>query len=96
MRKNDPGEKFPWKKLSRFKIGMWFKKSQKNKKIDEKKITFLFFKNLQKIGYRYFNVYKRNNKDKYIIRSFQQHYLPKNVSGKIDKKTYKISHILTH
>ena len=96
LRKNDPGEKFPWKKLSRFKIGKWFKKSQKNKKIDEKKITFLFFKNLQKIGYRYFNVYKRNNKDRYIIRSFQQHYLPKNVSGKIDKKTYKISHILTH
>ena len=96
LRKNDPGEKFPWKKLSRFKIGKWFEKSQKNFKIDEKKIKFLFFKNLQKIGYRYFNIHKRNNKDKYIIRSFQRHYLPNNVSGKVTQKTYKISHFLAY
>ena len=56
----------------------------------------LFFKNLQKFGYRYFNIRKRAPKDKKIIRSFQQHYLPNNVSGKIDQKTLKISHFLIH
>ena len=37
---------------------------------------------------------KKNNKDKKIIKCFQRHYLPKNVTGKIDEKTYKISHFL--
>ena len=55
-----------------------------------------FFKNLKKIGYRYFNIHKRDIKDKKIIKSFQQHFLPKNVTGIIDKKTYKISHYLAH
>ena len=30
LRKIDPGEKFPWKKLSIYKLGKWFKKIQKN------------------------------------------------------------------
>ena len=93
LRKNDPGEKFPWKKLSRHNLGRWFKKT-KNIKTNIKLIKISFFKNLQKLGYRYFNVYKRSSKDKKIIRSFQQHYLPNNVTGQIDQKTYKISHFL--
>ena len=93
LRKNDPGEKFPWKKLSKHNLGMWFKKT-KNVKTNSKLIKVSFFKNLQKLGYRYFNVYKRSSKDKKIIRSFQQHYLPNNVTGLIDQKTLKISHFL--
>ena len=30
-----------------------------------------------------------------IIQSFQQRYLPKGVTGKLDQKTYEISHFLT-
>ena len=96
LRKIDPGEKFPWKKLSKNGLGRWFKKDHKNLIIDIKKIESLFFKNLKKIGYNYFRVYKRSTKDKKIIKSFQQHYLPYNVTGKIDQKTYKISHFLTN
>ena len=55
----------------------------------------MFFKNLQKLGYKYFNVYKKNINDKRVIRCFQQHYLPNNLSGKIDQKTLKISYFLT-
>ena len=95
LRKLDPGEKFPWKKLSKHKLGCWYK--NKHKKIeltDQKKIENLFFKNLNKIGYRYFKINKRTKADKFIILSFQKHYFPQNVSGKIDLKTLKISYFL--
>ncbi len=96
LRKIDPGEKFPWKRLSINGLGKWYKKDYKNLIINNKKIKILFFKNLKKLGYNYFRVRKRSFKDKKIIKSFQQHYLPKNVTGKIDQKTYKISHFLTN
>ena len=97
LRKIDPGEKFPWEKLSIHNLGKWFKKRPKDIEVNYKNLKILFFKNLKKIGYRYFDVYIRNRKkDKIIIKSFQQHYLPKNVTGKIDEKTYKISHFLSH
>jgi len=97
LRKLDPGEKFPWKKLSKFKLGRWYKIDKKKLKLTHKEgVKNLFFKNLFIIGYRYFHVFKRRKKDKFIIKSFQQHYLPNNVSGKIDKKTYKISQFLVN
>jgi len=97
LRKLDPGEKFPWKKLSKYNLGYWHEsKKKKLKPTNYKKIKNLFFKNLFKIGYRYFRVNKRSKKDRLIIRTFQQRYLPKNVSGKIDQKTLKISHFLTN
>ena len=97
LRKSDPGEKFPWKRLSKFNLGCWHSDDKKKLKlINQKKIESLFFKNLYKIGYRYFDILKRNKKDKFIIKSFQQHYLPQKVSGKIDIKTFKISHFLAN
>jgi N-acetylmuramoyl-L-alanine amidase len=98
LRKLDPGEKFPWKKLSEHNLGCWHWNSKKKLKlINKKKIENLFFKNLYKIGYRYFKINKRVKKeDKLIITSFQKHYLPQNVTGKIDSKTLKISHILAN
>ncbi len=95
LRKIDPGEKFPWKKLSFYKIGKWYQKDKKNLE-KNKKINQIFFKNLKKIGYRYFRVSKRTKADSKIIKSFQRRYLPKNVSGKIDEKTFKISQFLTN
>ncbi len=95
LRKTDPGEKFPWKQLSDHNLGRWFKEDQKILNINKKKLEILFFKNLKKIGYRFFSVYKRSKKDIKIIKSFQKRYLPKNVTGKIDQKTYKISRFLT-
>ncbi len=94
LRKVDPGEKFPWKKLSAHKLGIWYKFSQK-KILVNKEIKKKFFKNLKKIGYRYFSATNKSMNDKKIIRSFQQHFVPGNVTGKIDLKTYKISHFLT-
>ncbi len=97
LRKTDPGEKFPWKKLSKFRLGKWHDNSkQEFSFINKKKVKSLFFKNLFKIGYRYFSINKREKKDDLIVRSFQQRYFPQKVTGKIDKKTYKICHFLAN
>ena len=96
LRKIDPGEKFPWKKLSEHKLGKWYRKRKINFNIDKKRIRKLFFRNLKKLGYRYFSINKKNLLDKKIILSFQQHFLPQNLTGIIDKKTFEISHFLTH
>ncbi len=94
LRKADPGEKFPWKKLYKNNIGSWYKKLDRipNKFMKEK--NNLFFKNLHKLGYRYFSLSKKSKTDSRLIKSFQQHFLPNNVTGKIDEKTFKISHFL--
>ena len=95
LRKIDPGEKFPWKKLSKFKLGKWYSKKKINIKVNTKNIEKAFFKNIQRIGYRYLNTQRRNKTDKNIVKSFQQHYLPKKVTGSVDKETFIISHFLT-
>ena len=94
LRKVDPGEKFPWQKLSKFKFGRWYKLNKMDLKINQKKIRDLFFYNLFRIGYRYFKKNKIDKNDKLVIKAFQMKYIPKNVSGKIDTKTFKISHFL--
>ena len=96
LRKKDPGEKFPWKRLYAHNIGNWFKANHNFIHVNTKLRKVLFFKNLKKLGYKYFSVNKRNINDTRVIKSFQQHYLPKNITGKIDEKTFKISHFLTH
>ena len=96
LRKIDPGEKFPWKKLSNFGIGTWYKEKIKNVKIKKNKRSDLFFKNLNKIGYGYFNLRRRTRKDKMIIKAFQRRYNPNKVTGLIDQKTLNISHFLAN
>ena len=91
-RKIDPGEKFPWKKLSNFKLGKWYNLKKNEILSDDKKK--LFFKNLYKIGYRYFKIDKRVKSDKLIIKAFQRRYNPKKITGYIDLKTLKISQFL--
>ena len=95
LRKIDPGEKFPWKKLSKFKLGKWYFEKKIFNRLHQKKFEQAFFKNIKKIGYRYFNVQRRNKSDKNIVKSFQRHYLPNKVTGRVDQKTYIISHFLT-
>ena len=88
-RKIDPGEKFPWKKLSNYKLGKWYNLKKDEILSDDKKK--LFFKNLYKIGYRYFNKNKPSITDKLIIKSFQRRFRQKKVNGKIDLECLKIS-----
>ena len=97
LRKQDPGEKFPWQKLQKNKIGIWYKKlKSKSLNLNDKKVKKLFFKNLFKIGYRYFDKNRRTEKDIFLIEAFQRRFLPNKVTGKIDEKTLKISNFLAN
>ena len=95
MRKQDPGEKFPWQKLKKYKLGIWYKPFKlKHFKTKDTKMKDLFFMNLHKIGYRYFDLKRREKKDVHLIKAFQRHFLPNKITGLVDQKTYIISHIL--
>ena len=95
LRKIDPGEKFPWEKLSQYNLGSWYKKLGNVKKQSKTDINRnLFFKNLFKIGYRYFSVNVPKKNDKLIISAFQRRYTPRNVTGELNQKTLLISDFL--
>ena len=92
-RKKDPGEKFPWKYLSKYKIGIWYNLPRKDKKFRNVKISNddkkLFYAYLKKIGYCI-----QEKKSKYIssvIRAFQRRYRSKIINGKIDKECFEIA-----
>ena len=95
LRKKDPGEKFPWNFLSSRGAAIWYpkfklKKTDCNSKIKRR----IFFKNVHKIGYRFFNLTKKSKSDRKVIMAFQRRFLPKEVNGKITDKTLKISQLL--
>ena len=95
-RKKDPGEKFPWEKLSKKRLCKWH--SLKRKKIKkfrgisvsakEKKI---FLNNLSKIGYnlKIKKIFDRNTR--FIIVAYQRHFRQELIDGKIDKECLLIS-----
>jgi len=97
-RKKDPGEKFPWRHLSKKNVGIWHNLDKKNliNLRNEKcnsKMKLEFLRNLYKIGY---SKKSRNNieKNKYlifIIKAFQRHFRPELINGKIDQECLLIS-----
>jgi N-acetylmuramoyl-L-alanine amidase len=91
-RKIDPGEKFPWKKLSLKKVGVWhnckielLKKSRRVKisKVDKTR----FIKNLTKFGYCFAE--KKNFRN--TIKAFQRRFRKELINGKIDKECFIIA-----
>ena len=97
MRKKDPGEKFPWELLSKKGLSIWYSnKREKSNYSNIKNRRDTFFKNLHKIGYRYFKINKYSKNDRLIIKAFQMRFLPKKVNGRITDKTLKISHLLAN
>ena len=99
-RKKDPGEKFPWKLLSKEKIGYWHNLNQneliKNRNLKtSSKEKNLFLTNLFKIGYQkkflYNSNFNRISFDQIISKAFQRRFRPEIVNGKIDQECLLIS-----
>ena len=97
LRKKDPGEKFPWYFLSQKKIGYWHdvnKKNINNQNLNKSDLRKLFFNNLHKIGYRYFDKKKSSKSDLKIIKVFQRRFRQNKVNGLIDQESFQISRYL--
>ena len=98
LRKKDPGEKFPWKYLSKNKIGIWHTLNKqdltKNRKLKTNMIEEnIFFRNLFKIGYSK-KYPKDKSKNKYLeklAKTFQRRFRQELVDGKIDQECLIIS-----
>ena len=95
-RKKDPGENFPWKILSKNKIGYWHDLNQKyifeKRNININKLAkFKFIENLHKIGYSKNNNTSERKYTKKITKTFQRRYRQELVDGKLDKECLIIS-----
>ena len=95
-RKKDPGEKFPWKYLSKKKIGLWHDLNQnftkKKRNIELKKNDKLkFFKNLAKIGYPKIKFINKTKYTKFITKAFQRRFRQELINGVVDLECLVIS-----
>ena len=100
FRKKDPGEKFPWKYLSKKKVGLWHDLNEKKLLKIRKKIVGEyeknnFIKNLYKIGYSRLLNKNRNKNIKLLTKAFQRRFRQDLVNGIIDEECLLISKNLT-
>ena len=98
-RKKDPGEKFPWKYLSKNKIGYWHnlnekKLFKKRNQLVDKQEKKKFIKNLYKIGYSKNILFNKYKYLKLLITAFQRRFRQELVNGTIDQECLFISNNL--
>ena len=96
LRKKDPGEKFPWKKLSKKKLCKWHNlnekkiKKQRNIKISAEEMR-KFFKNLHKFGYMKIGSPNLKIKKILLVKAFQRRFRQSLINGNLDKECFLIS-----
>jgi len=95
-RKKDPGEKFPWKYLSKYKIG--YRHNLNEKKLLKKRNLIAdklekdkFIKNLYKIGYPKNMLFNKYKYSKLLTTAFQRRFRQELVNGVIDQECLIIS-----
>ncbi len=98
-RKKDPGEKFPWKYLSKKKIGQWHdfnekKLFKKRNQIVDKLEKNKFTKNLYKFGYPKNILFNKYKYSKLLTTAFQRRFRQELVNGIIDQECLFISNNL--
>ena len=95
-RKKDPGEKFPWHRLSKEGFCVWHKLKKKDLKKSRKNSLSnfdkkVFIKNLNKIGYSCTRGYSNDVKQRLLTIAFQRRFRQELIDGKIDKECLLIS-----
>ncbi len=99
VRKKDPGEKFPWRYLSKNKISYWHNLNKKilsknrNKKVHNSDKN-IFIKNLYKIGYSKGFEKGNINYIKFLTIAFQRRFRQELVNGIVDQECLDISNNL--
>ena len=96
LRKKDPGEKFPWKHLSKNNVGLWHDLNEKKLfKTRELKVykyhEINFLKNLYKIGYSRVLNKDKNKNIKLLTKAFQRRFRQTLINGIIDQECLLIS-----
>ncbi len=93
LRKKDPGEKFPWKLLSKQKIGIWhtinLKKLKSLRGIKSESNLGKFTIYLENLGYHM--KHSNLNELRKIIKIFQMKFRPEVIDGKLDAECYMIA-----
>ena len=95
-RKKDPGEKFPWKKLSTANLAIWHNISELDceklrlKKLNKKQEKS-FLNNLYYLGYNRIKKTHPNFNKKILFTAFQRRFRQKLVNGKSDHECLEIS-----
>ena len=74
LRKEDPGELFPWERLAGAGIGLWSEAERK----DPRPLS----QHLALLGYGYLR-----DDEGAVIRAFQRHWLPSHLTGAPDERT---------
>ena len=100
FRKKDPGERFPWRYLSKNRVGLWHGLNEKKLfKIREIKVDKndenKFLKNLYKIGYFRLLPKDIHKNKKLLTKAFQRRFRQELINGIIDKECLLISKNLT-
>ena len=102
-RKQDPGPKFPWKKLyDDYQLGMWYDESTKQNfyntavledyamQMSVPSFLFKIQSALRDFGYDIYPNGEFDDATKKTIETFQYHFRPQNYSGMMDAETWAI------
>ncbi len=102
-RKQDPGPKFPWKKLyDEYQIGMWYDDAAKQMfdsqalgidftaKMLESSFIYKLQSDLKKFGYGVIPSGTMDDTTKKTIEAFQYHFRPSKYDGILDAETWSI------
>src|SRR3954465_4408426 len=91
-RKNDPGEKFPWKRLAAAGVGLWIQPSPigpgrtlsaNDKGADVEQLQ----KQLARFGYELKATGRYDDDTRTVVTAFQRHFRPERVDGLADAST---------
>lgn len=98
-RKQDPGPKFPWKKLyTDYGIGMWYDEDAKerfmvqlvNEDLYAPSVIYQYQKDLNQFGFNIATLGMVDEATKKTITAFQYRFRPENYDGIMDVETYAI------